>query len=313
MDIDAAISEPLARHIEFHNTFNTNMKVSFGALALASEQSEEAKAEEAVTLPTGAEPWGRETRWRKLDDRVRDAAVFLAELGIARVVAAFEDYAIGAKAEFDRAMLRESAPKRSGCQALHGFDAIVGLDPAAVADLGLLAGFFDVARNCVVHRSNRANAQLATLRADPALATALTRLPRRVGKWAVSLPPVEEGSIVAWRPRHAILASDVSYRSAVALDRSLVGRMGPGTLAGMAAHWAFFANPAAPCPAKHSPEIMVRSQLTDRYKVRGATLADTVALLREAGRWDAVRAAWDARYPNGPETTLARRRRARRS
>ena len=312
MEIDTAITEPLARLIEFHNASNRNMKVSFGALALVSEQSETARADKLVTLPTGTEPWGRETRWRNLDRGIRDAAIFVAELGIARAAAAFEDYVTGAKAEFDRAGLMETGPKRNGTPALHGFDAIVGLDPATTADLRLLTGFFEVARNCVVHRSNRADAHMTRLRADPALAAALTRLPRRLGKWAVSLPPVAEGHTVEWRPRHAILASDVFYRSAVALDRTLVRRVGPGALASMAAHWAFFADPSAPCAAKHSPEIMVRSQLTDRYKVRGASLADIVALLRDAGRWNTVRAAWDARYPNGPETTLARKRRARR-
>lgn len=93
IEADTATIEPLARPIEFHNAFNRSMKVSFGALALLSEQSKAARSDGLVTLPTGTEPWGRETRGRNLDSRIRDAAIFVAELGIARAAAAFEDYA----------------------------------------------------------------------------------------------------------------------------------------------------------------------------------------------------------------------------
>jgi hypothetical protein len=313
MEFEAAISEPLARLITFHNAFNRNIKLSFGALALLSEQFSSGNHSGAFELPTGTEPWGRETRWRSLDTPLRDSAIFLSELGIARAAAAFEDYTTGAKGEFDRASLVEVGAKKNGVPALHGFDAIVGVETADIADVVRMAEFFDVARNCVVHRSNRASAQLATMRSDSSLLETLKRWPKRVGRWTVSLPPVVEGRIVEWRPRHAILSSDVFYRAAVTLDRALVRRMGAGALVRMAAHWCFFADPAAPCEAKHSPETMIRSQLTDRYKVRDLTLADTITLLRSTDRWDAVRAAWSMRFPDGPETTLARRRRARRA
>jgi hypothetical protein len=241
------------------------------------------------------------------------AAIFLAELGIARAAAAFEDYADGAKGEFYRAGLSQVGAKKDGVPALHGFDAVVGLDTTNMTDLLRLAEFFDTARNCVVHRSNRASGYLASLCADPALEETLGRWPRRIGKWSVSLPPVNEGHVVEWRPRHAILASDVYYRAAVQLDRVLVRKMGPAALTRMAAHWCFFADPPAPCHSKHSPDVMIRSQLTDRYKVRNLTIAETITLLREAGQWETVRAAWTKRFPHGPETTVARHRRARKA
>ncbi len=313
MDFDTAISEPFARLLTFHNAFNRSIKVSFGALSLLSERPAGGEAPQAITLPTGTEPWGRETRWRSLADPLKESAIFLAELGIARAAAAFEDYAVSAKAEFDRAALTQIRAKGDGTAALHGFDAIVGLDTTGFGDLTRLAEFFDTARNCVVHRSNRASAQLAALRAGPALAETLGRWPRRIGRWAVSLPAVTEGHTVEWRPRHAILASDVYYRAAVALDRVLVQKMEPTALVRMAAHWCFFADPPAPCPAKHSPDIMIRAQLTDRYKVRNLTIADTIRLLREADQWEAVRAAWHKRFPNDVDTSVARHRRAKKA
>lgn len=312
MDFSAAISEPFVWLIGFHNAFNRNIKVSFGALEMLSSATPVDGSTGLIALPTGTEPWGRETRWRNLKDPIKDAARFLAEISLARATAAFEDYLISAKAEFDRAGLTAARPKQDGTTAMRGFDAILGIKRSSIEDLARMATFFDIARNCIVHRSNRASHQLATCRADPALMGTLARWPKRVGKWTLSLPSIEEGRIVDWRPRHAIMASDTYYQCAKALDRALVQMMGPTGLARMAAHWCFFADPPAPCLAKLNPETMVRSQLISRYKARTTTLAETVSLLRASGKWDEVRAAFSRRYPDGPETSLAARRRARR-
>ena len=313
MDLDRAISEPFARLLAFHNSFNRSIKLTFGALSVLPEQRADSAGPGILALPTGNEPWGKATHWRNLDGVVKDAAIFLSELGIARAAAAFEDYADGAKSEFDRAGLTQVAAKKDGALALHGLDAILGLDTTDLTDLLRLAEFFNAARNCVVHRSNRASAYLASLRAAPALEETLARWAKRIGRWSVSLPPVTEGHIVEWRPRHAILASDVYYRAAVQLDQVLVRKMGPVALARMAVHWCFFADPTAPCRSKHSPDVMIRSQLTDRYKVRDLTIVQTITVLREANQWEGVRAAWTKRFPDGPETALARNRRAKRA
>lgn len=313
MNIDTALSEPGVRLIEFHNWFNRNIKVTFGALEALTQQLPAGTDEAAFVLPTGGEPWGKTTRWRNLVAPVKDAATFLAEIGIARATAALEDYRIGAEAEFTRARLSPVRPRSDGAGALKGLDAMFGVDPALITDVADLAGFFEVARNCVVHRSNRASPQLAALRADPELAATLTRWPKRAGKWTLSLPDITAGEVVDWRPRHAIMASDVYYRCAMLLDRALVGCLGPEGLARMAAHWCFFGDPVVACPAKLDAGTMVRTQLVGRYCVRSTTLAETVALLRATNSWDAARAEFVRRYPDGPETTLARRRRARRS
>ena len=99
MDTEAAISEPLVKLIAFHNAFNRNIKVSFGALEMLSGVSAGDATVGPIALPTGTEPWGRETRWRNLAGPIKEAASFLAEIGLARATAAFEDYLTGAKAE----------------------------------------------------------------------------------------------------------------------------------------------------------------------------------------------------------------------
>lgn len=313
MDIAAALSEPAVRLIEFHNAFNRNVKVSFGALEAVSAQAQLGGEPVAQVLPTGGEPWGRETRWRDLTVPVKDAAGFLSEIGIVRAVAALEDYLIGAKAEFDRAGLKAVRAKADGTTAMDGFDAVLGVDHDAIKDIAYLMEFFSTARNCVVHRSNRASKRLAELRADENLAETLRRWPKRVGKWTVSLPSVADGQVVEWRPRHAIMASDVCYRCAIALDRQLVLMMGAEKLTGMAAHWCFFADPTAPCHAKRDAGTMVRGQLDRRYKVRSTSLSETIDNLRQIGRWEDVRRAFEKQYPDGPQSSLARKRRAYRA
>lgn len=309
MDISAALTESGVRLVAFHDAFNRNVKVTFGALEAVNGLAEEGAA--VVALPTGGEPWGKETLWRTLDNPVKDAARFLAEMGIARAAAAFEDYLVGAKAEFDRAGLLEAQPKANGTSALQGLDSIFGLDSGSLDDETRLATFFDVARNCVVHRSNRASDELFRLRRDEGLASTLERWPKRVGRWSVALPDIEKDTVVDWRPRHAIMASDVYYRCAMKLDRRLVQLLGPRGLTGMAAHWCFFADPPAPCLAKLDAGTMVRSQLTSRYGVRSVDAASVILELRKSERWDDVRRAFERMYPDGPQSSLARKRRAR--
>lgn len=61
----------------------------------------------------------------------------------------------------------------------------------------------------------------------------------------------------------------------------------------------------------HSSDVMIRSQLTDRYKVRNITIPETIALLREVNQWNMVREAWTKQFRDGPETAAAKDRRAR--
>lgn len=310
MDLSEAISEPFVQLIDFHNAFNRGIKVSFGALIFLADQTKSNEPGDVVVVPTGSEPWGTATRWRDLDRPLKEASIFISEMGITRAAAAFENYLIDAKSEFDRANLQSADDPATGAPALKKLDALLGAKKNAMQDLIAMAEFFDAARNCVVHRSNVASDQLARLRNAPETLAALTSWPKRTGKWRLSLPSIVEGQVVEWQPRHAIFASDVFYRCARALDRILVDRMGPASLARMAAHWCFIAVPAAPCPAKLNPETMVRRQLMNRYRSR-TTVSETVALLKQTDMWEKARAAWNKQYPDGPETAAARQRRAR--
>lgn len=293
MDLSRSISEPLRLLIDFHNQFNRNIKITFGALA-SLDGSASANAE-VVALPSGPEPWGKTTRWSNLNPRLKDAASFVAELGLARAASAFEDYVNGACAELDRLSFR-SASLEASTNVTRLIERL-GIDGAIVADTTQMVDFFDVARNCVVHRSNRASPSLAELAQSAAFLGLLERWPRRISKWRVSIPDVQEGRIVEWRPRHAIMASDAYYRLAVALDRALIHQVGEAGLTNMAAYWCLLADRPAPCSAKINPETMVRSQLMSRYLARSVDLGEVVSHMRQTGKWDDVRAAYAKKHP----------------
>ena len=59
VDFDAVISEAFVRLLAFHNSFNRNIKFSFGALSFMAEPRADTEGSHAFDLPTGTEPWDR--------------------------------------------------------------------------------------------------------------------------------------------------------------------------------------------------------------------------------------------------------------
>lgn len=317
MNLEAAISEPLSKHIAFHNLFNRNVKLSFGSLQLATRLPVEAS--KLLVLPTGNEPWGSDTKWRNLEETAKSTAIFLAEMSIVRATAAWEHYLIGATAELSRASasgISEAAPSDTDRVAGSEIPFIrfadqINIERSKITKLIRMENFFTTARNCIVHRSNYASKNLEEQYNDAEFRGILEEWPKRTGKWKLSLPLIETGKLVDWRPRHAIMASYVYYRCAVVLDKALLAILGPAGLTRMAAHHVFFALPPISCNARLNPETMVRSVLCDRYKAKETSLVATIEHLRALGWWDRVRSAFHARFPEGPETARAIRGRNR--
>ena len=104
MNIDEANTEPFYRFHRFHEEFNRNIKVSYGALELLRKTQPEknANASQLIRLPTGEEPWGTETKWRSISSQASKSQQFLSQMGLVRVMSGFEDFLIGTKAESDR-------------------------------------------------------------------------------------------------------------------------------------------------------------------------------------------------------------------
>lgn len=298
MDLDAAISEPYVSLIAFHNQFNRNIKFSFGALE-ALRAGEPSSTETAVVqLPTGSEPWGRSTSWRDIEFMIKSAEAFIAEIGIVRAASAFDDYLTGVTAELDR--FNGGGKSIAADSRLSRFATRVGLNRTASTDELAMGKFFDCARNCIVHRSGKASDELAGIARSKVFQSAISRWPKRKGKWKVALPDIVPGQPVPWQPRHAILASDGYHRLAGALDKCLIAELGIKGIVGMAAHWCLLADAPAPFRAKLNPHVIIRDQLATRYKAGNPTITNVAKSLRNLGKWDDVRKAYELRFPDGP-------------
>lgn len=306
MDLARTITEPFARLIGFHNAFNLNVKLTYGALAKLDGA---AAAAGPLTLPNGGEPWGNKVSWRDTSAAVRDAAAFVSEMGVVRSASSFEDYVTGVTAELDRAGARNAArapdrretpPEGPVAEAaedevprLHSLIRRLGLDEGTLAADLFLVEFFQVARNCVVHRSGRASPRLAEIARSNGLADALRTWPRRKGKWLLAIPGIEEGASIPWLPRHAIMASACHHRCAAAIDAVVVAALSVDGIVAMAAHWCLLADNPVPFTAKLDAQTVIRTQLVQRYLVRNADMADVVRSLRDIELWDRVRAAFE--------------------
>jgi hypothetical protein len=326
MDLSRAISEPMARQIVFHDAFNRNVKLAVGALVQYREQAQSNRSPQGeFALPNGGEPWGVRDKWRNLDAAIPDAQAFISEIGLVRAASAFEDYLIGVTAELDRwedrarTLGRAPEPRRGGgdepddteetVRSLRRVERRLNLDMAELAADVTMVRFFEVARNCVVHRSGRASHSLAEMRASGDMAEALRAWPRRIGKWTVGVPDATDGVVVAWQPRHAILASAVYYHCAKRLDAAVVSALGTDGIVTMAAHWGLLNENPAPCAARINAESLIRTLLMGRYCVRDASIREIVDILRSAGIWADARKAFEDR---GLVTLKQARRRAAR-
>jgi hypothetical protein len=145
------------------------------------------------------------------------------------------------------------------------------------------------------------------MKASDDLADALRTWPRRIGNWTIGVPDVKEGHVVAWQPRHAILASAVYYRFSQAVDAAVVSALGEDGVVTMAAYWGLLADNSTPCDAKINAESLIRTLLFGRYCVREASIPAIVNILRSAGVWDDARKAFQDR---GLMTLKQARRRA---
>lgn len=297
MNLQDAISEPFVKLIQFHNGFNRNIKSSVGALEFWNATIKGIGSAALTTLPTGKEPWGAATYWKNPEAAVETTEAFITELGIVRAASAFEDYITGADAELNR-----GNPNPAPSNGNTSYDRLIdrlSMSETAIANFLRVVEFFIVARNCIVHRSARASRELVELSQSADFANALAGWPKRNGKWRVSIPVIEKGRHVAWQPRHAIMASDAFFKLAQAIDAALVANLQPQGMVRMAAHWCFFDDNPAPCAAKRNAQIMVRSQLADRYFVKALTEGDTVSFLKSVGKWDDCLKIFSTRFPKG--------------
>jgi hypothetical protein len=301
MDTREASTEPFCRFHFFHEQFNRSTKVAFGAL----EALKQGDAPLTV-LTTGDEPWGEHTKWRDPAREARDGIKFLSAMGIVRVMSAFEDFLITVEAEHSRtAFLRPAvAPPSDGADTEEAESLLtkvtrrLGWSTEPVVFATPLYDYFTVARNCIVHRSNRASPALIDLAESEVLGASHAAWPRREGTRLPKLPTINLGRDIPFQPRHAILASSVCYAIAKYLNRQLVDAIGESGLIYMAAHYSLLSDERVELKAKKSAEVVVRHMVVDRYRMKDVSVSDAVNALKQMDKWKACRLAYQRHYPD---------------
>ncbi|HWK47261.1 MAG TPA: hypothetical protein VNT30_21235 [Stellaceae bacterium] len=307
MDLSKARSEPFVRLVEFHDAFNRSMKLCSASVAFVERMAglpEAGKPLSEIILRADSEPWGH-SPWKSIEEAAPQAKSFVAELGIVRAMSAFEDYVTRAWSELDRAegstpATETAAKPDTGSEEAEASDPVppysnilARLQLAPDPNVLRVVEFMVMARNCIVHRSNRASAALQKSRESDELRAALGSWSRRSGKWKVSFPAVVKGSPVPWLPRHSIAASDCFYRLARQIDSKVVARLGDCGMVLMATHWCLLEKDPVPSPAKLNAQTVIRTQLHGRYGAKSIDANEVIGLLRGSGKWKNALAAFE--------------------
>jgi hypothetical protein len=297
LEIEKANTEPFVRYHRFHEEFGRNVRILFGALEAVrrSQAVIPGKGIAATILPAGGEPWGAQTVWRDISVFAKSTHQFLSQMGIVRVMSAFEDFVVGVEAEHERASFITASIRKSErskqAVATTQENKVAQLyerldwDITPIRSYMPLFDFFYLARNCIVHRSGRATEALASWSVSPELANSHAAFPTRKGTQLPKLPDISVDKEIQWLPRHAVLASATCYEIAKSINGRLAERLASEGLVYMAAYHSLLAKERVPTGARRSTEIVIRHVLTDRYRVDGVTRAEIPECLRRIGKW----------------------------
>lgn len=308
MDISKANTEPFFLLHRFNEEFNRNMKIAVGALGVVARTKQKKAAKKTLKLPTLGEPWGNQTLWKDIVKEIPGTKRFLSQIGIVRVFSAFEDFLIGAKAEFDRnAHLRGLEGSGNASQDLPVLYSELGWNDQAIEQFTPLFNYFVVLRNCIAHQSGRANATLVELDAGEDLKKCLWGWKSKRNKKPSPLPNVAIGKEIPILPRHAVLAAEVCYRIALDVNEKLRESLGIEGLVYMAAYHALLSEDRIQTHGRKFPESLINYVLTDRYRV-DIDKREVIGVLKSIGKWDEYRHAFERLFPKPGRVNNASKR-----
>ncbi|MGC2741578.1 MAG: hypothetical protein WA672_00215 [Candidatus Angelobacter sp.] len=292
MDLAIANTEPYYKFHRFSEEFNRNIRITVAGLAYVRRQKRSAAG--PIPLPTDGEPFGK-NRWNNPAREVPPAKGFVSQMGIVRMVTLLEDFCVGIQAEHSRwAMLRggsvikqaESEDDTEGVspKALY---AQLGWSLSAIQDVEPLYEYFSRLRNCIVHRSGRANVDFNRYASSARLKSCVNGWSGPRKKKLPALPTVSLEDHVAVLPRHAVLAAEVCRRIALGANKRLVEHLGREGIVYMAAHHSLLSKRPIATNARNSAQAMLNTILTGRYRVKLAQRYEAVHVLSEIGKWKA--------------------------
>ena len=299
MDIRDANTEPFFRYYRFHEEFNRHIKVVTGALGLVLRESASTTGTN-IRLPTDGEPWGTHTEWKRPSTVVPPAKCFISQLGVVRVLSAFEDFTVGLESEHSRYKNLMTAPQRGTSpqqtslegEKIEAAYRRLGWDIEDINELLPLLTYFVIVRNCIAHRSGRASDELLQCAKGEKLKHSLSQWEASTRKPPPKLPTIEVGETIPLLPRHAVLASAVCYRIAFDSNNKLREFLGIRGFVYMAAHHAILADDRIGYNLAKTVRAAVNFALTDRYHVVVDDAHESIAHLKAINRWEACATAF---------------------
>jgi len=280
VDLSNARTESMVVFREFRIAFDQSLKVASAALRFL---------EKNAAGPGGA---------KLVDDLIREAKepggsvgigaprhvietslIHLSGLWIAQVLSAFEVFLLGTRSELQsfvkpRPSLTGSTTDADGKVSVTKLYEQMGWDSAALTPYLSLLDYFQLCRNCVVHRSGAASAALVSFPMDPN--DYFRNWPDYARRRGLRLPPLPllvERRPIAFRPRHSILASVVCNRIAEEVNKQSISSLGKEGIIHIGAGRAFQSDEPYPfllsylLRAKGAHEAIL-SVLWERYHVR---------------------------------------------
>lgn len=295
-------TEAFYRLHRFNESFDRNLKVTFGALE-GLRTGTFPVTNGRTDLPIGQEPWRKATSLTDPQSEGKNAIRLTATMGIVRVTAALEDFLETLEADYNRtAFTREKGnstniPIEAEHQLLKipSLAARIGIDPAPLAYLMPFHRYFTLARNCIVHRSGRATGEFEEFASSGELRDCHSNWITKRGSPMPVLPNIVAGGEIDWLPRHTILCLAVYYSAAKYLNDQMVILMGPKGLAYMAAHYVLFDADTVASRSHRRVEVAIRTVLHNRYRYRGLDNNQLISALRAMGKWQSCSAAFAAR------------------
>jgi len=290
MDLMNANTEPYYQFHRRNEEFNRTMRITVAGLSFVRQQQRSVSG--PAKLPTDGEPFGINL-WNNPAQGVTPAKRFIAQMGVVRAVTLLEDLCVGIKAEYDRFTSFVGAVAKSSTVVNDEED---GLSPRALfTNLGFkedvldstepLYNYFSKMRNCIVHRSGRATAELSEHAVSPRLTACVDEWKGPRGKKLPALPTVTTGDDLALLPRHAILASEVCRRIAVDANAQLLNYLSENGVVYMAAYHSLLSERPVLTAARNTPQAVLNYFLTDRNRVQLESRDEAVRILSRMGRW----------------------------
>ncbi len=306
MNTENADTEPFYRFLRAHEESTRIVRFTLGALANAAEAGANNPTDvNLIRLSTDGEPWGSQTEWKTNTKAISEAKRFVSQFGIVRVFSAFEDMLIGVKAEYDRF---------SGIRGLGNAIAVSdgnncdGLGPGRLyrqlqwntkeLDRVIpLFEYFELVRNCIVHRSGRANKRLSASAYKPELDASMKRWQTTTSRRPPALPTVIVDKEIGLLPRHVIFASGVCHRIALDINARLRRFLGVEGLVHMAAYHFLLSGNQIVTNVRKSASAVVNNALTDRYRISIASTEEATTVLKAMRKWKACLSAFEKLFP----------------